>query len=452
MTGETNRRTNDSEARDAIGTTTRGLINPLTRRTFLQGAAAVSGGVVAATVAAACAPAAPGWTYRPTSPSPTDSAPTPTATAAATATPGSQHPSPSASSTHGGQPPAGWTTHDLAARDKIRRYLGNLVPALEGIYGPTIYAKLGTILGVADNYPELSMPPAFMSVGPQLPLTDLLSPLRPTLQAGVKVFNLTVDETTIMVDELASPIDALGFNGQLPGPTIRVNEGDRVRVNFTNNLHETTGIHFHGNEPDDFFQDGVPFVTELPIVPGETRAYEFTADTTGSLMYHSHHNATDQVGRGLLGAFIVEPRVNPVQYDREYIWVSNDVLGGFTINGRGFPATVPVLSAVGERVLIRYMNEGLMMHPFHSHGFFQEVVARDGQDLGSARFRCDTLGVNPGERWDTVITADRPGIWAFHCHILSHVEGMNGMFGMVTALVVVPEKAHVDAILQFLTR
>jgi FtsP/CotA-like multicopper oxidase with cupredoxin domain len=91
------------------------------------------------------------------------------------------------------------------------------------------------------------------------------------------------------------------------------------------------------------------------------------------------------------------------------------------------------------------------MHPFHSHGFFQEVVARDGQDLGTARFRCDTLGVNPGERWDTIITADRPGIWAFHCHILSHVEGMNGMFGMVTALVVVPEKAHVDAILAALT-
>ena len=240
------------------------------------------------------------------------------------------------------------------------------------------------------------------------------------------------------------------YNKQTPGPTIRVNQGDRVRALFTNNLKETTSVHFHGVEFDDFFQDGVPFLTQLPITPGETYAYEFTARNPGSLMYHSHHNATDQVGRGLLGAFIVEPKDNPVTYDREYIWVSNDILGGFTINGHGFPATVPILAAVGETVLVRFMNEGVMMHPFHSHGFTMKVVARDGHPLGSASFDCDTLGVNPGERFDAVIKADRPGVWAFHCHILPHVEGPNGMFGMVTAMVVVPEKAHVDAIVQAL--
>jgi FtsP/CotA-like multicopper oxidase with cupredoxin domain len=167
--------------------------------------------------------------------------------------------------------------------------------------------------------------------------------------------------------------------------------------------------------------------------------------------YHSHHNATDQVGRGLLGAFIVEPRENPLDIDREYVWISNDSLGGFTINGHGFPATVPVLAAAGEKVLIRFMNEGVMMHPWHSHGYAMEIMARDGHPLGSAAFKCDTLGVNPGERWDAVITAERPGIWAFHCHILPHAEamkGMFGMFGMVNTLIVVPEKAHVDAIIQ----
>ena len=66
------------------------------------------------------------------------------------------------------------------------------------------------------------------------------------------------------------PIDALGYNAQWPGPTIRVNQGDKVRAIFTNNLDETTGVHFHGVEFDDFFQDGVPFVTQQPIVPGET--------------------------------------------------------------------------------------------------------------------------------------------------------------------------------------
>ena len=117
-------------------------------------------------------------------------------------------------------------------------------------------------------------------------------------------------------------------------------------------------------------------------------------------MYHSHHNATDQVGRGLLGAFVVDPKKPTAddKYDREYIWISNDTLGGFTINGHGFPATVPVLAAVGETVRIRFMNEGTMMHPWHSHGYRMKVVARDGYPLGSAAFDCDTLGVNPGER------------------------------------------------------
>ncbi|HSV91680.1 MAG TPA: multicopper oxidase domain-containing protein, partial [Desulfobacterales bacterium] len=107
---------------------------------------------------------------------------------------------------------------------------------------------------------------------------------------------------------------------------------------------------------------------------------------------------------------------------------------------------VPVLAAVGETVLVRYMNEGIMMHPWHSHGYGQRVVARDGRPLGTAEFECDTFGVNPGERFDATITADRPGIWAVHCHILPHVEGPDGMFGMVTTLIVVPEKKDVDAI------
>ncbi len=105
--------------------------------------------------------------------------------------------------------------------------------------------------------------------------------------------------------------------------------GDRGRqgqaVNFTNNLTETTGVHFHGVEFDDFFQDGIPFVTQLPIIPGETYDLRVRGPkSTGSQMYHSHHNATDQVGRGLLGAFLVEPKDKPEKSDREYIWISND--------------------------------------------------------------------------------------------------------------------------------
>jgi FtsP/CotA-like multicopper oxidase with cupredoxin domain len=269
----------------------------------------------------------------------------------------------------------------------------------------------------------------------------------------VKVFNLTIDEIEQHIDEKMPPLAALGYNGQWPGPTIRVNQGDRVRAVFTNNLKETTGVHFHGVEFDDFFQDGVPFVTQRPFAPGETFTYEFTASRPGSQMYHSHHNATDQVGRGLLGAFLVDPTTPTPEeqtVDRDYVWISNDSLGGFTINGHGFPATVPVLAAVGETVRIRFMNEGVMMHPWHSHGYRMRIVTRDGYPLGSAAFDCDTLGVNPGERFDALLTADRPGVWAFHCHILPHVEGLSGMFGMVSTFIVVPTKEDVDAIVQAL--
>jgi hypothetical protein len=422
---------------------------PLSRRGFLRGATLTGGGLLAASLAA-CTPAAaaPNWSFGPRTPAPNQVAtPTPAPSVAPSASPS---PGGSASAPPAGPVPAGWSSHDLEARTVVRRYLGNLAPALKDIYGAAAFAKLADILGAAEGYPELEAKPAFMQV-PQVVLNDLLTPLTPVVDGGVKTFRLTIDKISQRIDEMKPPVDALGFNAQWPGPTIRVTQGDRVRASFTNNLDETTGIHFHGVEFDDFFQDGIPFVTQRPIVPGETFTYEFVARNAGSLMYHSHHNATDQVGRGLLGAFIVDPRQDAVEYDREYIWISNDVLGGFTINGHGFPATVPLLAAVGERVLVRFMNEGIMMHPWHSHGYRMRVIARDGFPLGSAAFDCDTLGVNPGERWDALITCDRPGVWAFHCHVLPHVEGLSGMFGMVNTLIVVPEKAHVDAILSALT-
>ena len=353
----------------------------------------------------------------------------------------SASPSPAASPAASGtleSIPAGWTAHDVEARDKVRRYVGDLAPAFKDIYPAPVFLKLAAILGVEDDYPALHQKPAFVQV-PQLYLSDALSPLKPEIVDGVKVFKLTIDEIQAKIDELLPPVAGLGYNKQWPGPTIRVNQGDNVRAVFTNNLQETTGVHFHGVEFDDFFQDGVPFVTQLPIKPGETFTYDFTASNAGSLMYHSHHNATDQVGRGLLGAFIVDPKPEPLKFDREYTWISNDELGGFTINGHGFPATVPVLAAAGETVRVRFMNEGIMAHPWHLHGMPMRVVARDGHDLGSAAFTCDTLGVNPGERYDVLIKAKTLGIWAFHCHILPHAEAANGMFGMVNTLIVVPK-------------
>jgi FtsP/CotA-like multicopper oxidase with cupredoxin domain len=261
------------------------------------------------------------------------------------------------------------------------------------------------------------------------------------MEGDVKVFDMTIDHFEKRIDAVKAPLAALGFNATWPGPRLEVVEGDRVRVNFTNNLTETTGIHFHGQSVTNAM-DGVPHITQDPIQPGSKFTYEFTAKPAGSHMYHSHHNATDQVGRGLLGAFIVQPKDPALRYDALYgatqdiIWISNDALGGFTINGRGFPATAPIVANLGDKIVIRFMNEGNMMHPWHVHGVTMRVVARDGHQLGPASFTCDTLGVNPGERWDVVIDCDNPGAWAFHCHILQHAEGPDGMFGMVTALII----------------
>ena len=132
-------------------------------------------------------------------------------------------------------------------------------------------------------------------------------PLKPTLDGaheGIRALDRPDPASHRRVKE---PIAALGFNGTWPGPRLTVTEGDKVRAIFTNNLDESTGIHFHGQRLPNAM-DGVPHITQEPIRPGASFTYEFVAKTVGSHMYHSHHNATDQVGRGLLGAFIVEPK------------------------------------------------------------------------------------------------------------------------------------------------
>lgn len=261
-----------------------------------------------------------------------------------------------------------------------------------------------------------------------------------TMDGDTRVFELTCSE----IDWEVTPGQvekAMAYNGIVPGPTIRCVEGEPVRIVVTNELAESTAVHWHGQRvPND--QDGVPFITQPPIKPGETYTYEFTPGPFGSHMYHSHHNAAEQVSRGLLGALIVEPddpSKEPV-HDRDYLYILNDALGGFTINGKGFPATDVYVADLGERVRFRFMNEGTMVHPIHLHGLTFEVFARDGYPLPQP-FLCDTITVAPGERWDVTVIADNPGTWAFHCHILTHAESPHGMFGMVSAFVVSEEGA-----------
>ncbi len=259
--------------------------------------------------------------------------------------------------------------------------------------------------------------------------------LAPRMDRGVKVYDLTCSEIEWEVAP-GKRMKAWVYNEQLPGPQVRVREGDRVRINVRNQLPESTCVHFHGLEvPND--QDGVPFITQKPIKPGASHTYEFTVPNPGSHMYHSHHNAAKQVGMGLLGAFIVEPKDpgSEPDVDIDTVMILNDMAHGYTLNGKGFPATEPIVAKRGQKIRIRFMNEGMQIHPMHLHGMHMTVIAKDGWNQ-PAPWKCDTLNIAPGERWDVLVNATNPGTWAFHCHILTHAESEHGMFGMVTALIV----------------
>jgi len=256
-------------------------------------------------------------------------------------------------------------------------------------------------------------------------------PMTPKLVGGTKVFDLTADETRWEVAP-GDVRDAMAYNGVVPGPEIRVREGDRIRVVLHNKLEESTAIHFHGlNVPNSV--DGVPGLTQDLVKPGESYSYEFDVPNAGTHMYHSHMNGATQIPMGLLGGLIVEGRDEP-EVDVDTSIVLNDGPLGFTINGKGFPATQPIAAKPGQRVRLRYMNEGLQGHPMHLHGMEQLVIAKDGWKLDQP-YRADTVWVAPGERYDVIVEA-REGLWAFHCHILSHAEGPEGMFGMVTVMAV----------------
>jgi manganese oxidase len=235
--------------------------------------------------------------------------------------------------------------------------------------------------------------------------------------------------------EPGTMVDAYAYNGMVPGPQLRAEVGDRIRIILHNELPEPTTIHSHGLfVPPDM--DGVPVISQPAVMPGESFTYEYTLRNAGSHMYHSHFMAEHQVPMGLLGAFVVtDPDANDPAVDQDIAMVLNDGPLGFTINGKGFPATEPIIATHGDKIRIRYMNEGLQIHPMHLHGIPQLVIAKDGWTLPAPHVE-DTVLVAPGERIDVIVDATELGVWAFHCHVLTHAESPDGMFGMVTALIV----------------
>ena len=267
--------------------------------------------------------------------------------------------------------------------------------------------------------------------------------LRPDVIDGVKVFRLeaSIIEWTILDGQ---PMAAYAFNRQVPGPRIHVKEGDRLRLEVTNNLPETTAVHWHGlilpNE-----MDGASEITQPPIEPGETYTYEFTARQAGMFFYHTHDEPDRQQALGLYGALQIDPKDGrSYGADKELViqlqeWLEREgytypampmegaLPNFFTINGKSYPDTPTLRMKVGEKLLVRFIGtHNSFIHPMHIHGGPFEIVETDGYPVPrAARLTKDTVNVGPGERYDVIWKAERPGKWLLHCHIAHHMTNDN---------------------------
>ncbi len=272
-------------------------------------------------------------------------------------------------------------------------------------------------------------------------------------------------------------ITAWTYNGSVPGETIRVREGDRVRVIVKNDLPEPTTIHWHSVDVPTTM-DGVPDISQPAIPPGETFTYEFEARPAGTRWYHTHFNSAKQLDLGLSAPFIIEPLTPESPVDREYSlafddWVtgaatpnasptedgatpalapgasvgggmmgggmmgsdsSGGMMGGmmgntgpaydtFTLNGKAFPATEPVKVRQGERVRLRLINASNMQtFAIRLAGHRLRVTHTDGNPLQTP-VEVDAVPVAPAERYDVTFVADNPGKWPLYALDPAHTEG-----------------------------
>jgi manganese oxidase len=258
-----------------------------------------------------------------------------------------------------------------------------------------------------------------------------LQPLAYELDGNVKVFRLTAEKIRWETKE-GTLVDAMAYNRMVPGPVIRVMQGDNVRIIVTNAMDEPHTTHWHGLfVPNDM--DGVPGISMDPIAPGDSFTYEFVAQPHGTRLYHSHFNAMTQEGKGLYGMFIIEEKNPPAQRrsDREEIMLLADGMG-YVINGKEFPMTEPIHMKLGERVRVRMANLGAMYHPMHLHGGFMTIIAKDGFPLPAPQ-DVNTISIAPGETYDVILAPQFGGTWIWHCHVLAHATGPKDAAGNETA-------------------
>lgn len=248
--------------------------------------------------------------------------------------------------------------------------------------------------------------------------------LREASALAFKEFHLRAGKSPVnLVPEPNGTTNAWCFNGSVPGPEIRVRQGDRLRITVDNALGEDTTVHWHGMRVPNAM-DGVPHLTQSPIAPGDTFTYEFDAVDAGTFWYHPHQRSFEQVGRGLYGPLIVE-EPTPIRVDRDLTWVLDDwrltkdgqisddfgnlhdmshsgrIGNTVTINGH-VPETIKVQR--GERIRLRLINAAnarIFGIDFGAHK--PVIVAIDGQPVAPHNPEDDLLVLGPAMRMDVVI-------------------------------------------------
>ena len=213
------------------------------------------------------------------------------------------------------------------------------------------------------------------------------------------------------------------YDGSIPGPILRLRQGEPVRIVVENGLVEDTTVHWHGIRLPNAM-DGVPGLTQPPIKPGESFVYEFAPPDAGTFWYHPHANSLQQLGRGLAGALIIE-EPQPISVDHDVLWVLMDwrltsdgeIASGFgnameagmsgrvgntvTLNGT-VPGDRPARS--GERVRLRLVNTSLArIMALRFTGHRPVVVATDGQPCDPHEPEGGRLVLAPAMRVDVVI-------------------------------------------------
>ncbi len=279
---------------------------------------------------------------------------------------------------------------------------------------------------------------------------------------GVKEFHLVAEP---VVREMAPGMKAhlWGYNGQSPGPTIEVVEGDRVRIFVTNRLPEHTSIHWHGQRLPNGM-DGVSGLTQPSIQPGKTFVYEFVARRPGTFMYHPHADEMTQMAMGMMGSWVTHPKNKHPQIDevdRDFIFLlsSYDIEPGafkpnimtmtdfnlWTWNSRVFPGIDTLNVRKNDRVRIRVGNLTMTNHPIHIHGHEFTVTGTDGGPVPrTARWPEVTTDIAVGQMRQVEFVADEEGDWSFHCHKSHHT--MNAMGHNVPTMIGVDHKDVADKI------